>query len=131
MIFLTALFTDPLFTALIAKLHAPGVGALGGRQAQVVGAEGDAADGPVHADALQRAGGLEALPVVVDLAQQVTSRALMSWGKEEEEEMLSIFNIWLPGLRVIPNIGLGRLAPAAPDLPTFSRKISSPLWRSC
>lgn len=72
------------------ELHPPRVGALRGWQPQVIGAERDAADGPIHADALQLAGGLEALSVVVDLAQQVTSRALMSCGKgEEEEEKLS------------------------------------------
>lgn len=68
------------------ELHPPRVGALGGRQPQVVGAERDAADGPVHADALQLAGGLEALSIVVDLAQQVTSRTLVSCRKREEEE---------------------------------------------
>lgn len=113
------------------KLHPPGVGALRGRQAQVIGAEGDAADGPIHADALQLAGGLEALPIVVNLAQQVTSRALVSWGKEKEEEMLSTFNIWFPGPKVIPDTNFRRLAPAVPDLPKLSRKISYPLWMSC
>lgn len=82
-VFLAALLADPLLAAFIAELHPPGVGALGGRQPQVVGAQGDAADGAVHADALQLAGGLEALPVVVDLAQQVARRTLVSWRKRK------------------------------------------------
>lgn len=89
MFFLTALLAGPLFAALIAELHPPGAGALRGRQPQVLGAEGDAADGPIHADALQLAAGLEALPIVVDLAQQVTSRTLVSCEKGEEEALRS------------------------------------------
>lgn len=72
MVLLAALLTHPLLAALVVELHPPGLGALWGRQAQVVRAERDAADGPIHADALQLARGLEALPVEVDLAQQVT-----------------------------------------------------------
>lgn len=37
------------------------------------------------------------------------------------------FNIWLPGRKAIPDIEFWKLAPAVPDLPKFSEKISSPL----
>lgn len=37
------------------------------------------------------------------------------------------FHICLPGPKAIPDIDFWKLAPAVPDLPKFSRKISSPL----
>lgn len=49
---------------------------------QIVRAERDAANGPIHADALKLARGLEALPIEIDLAQQVTRCALMSLGRK-------------------------------------------------
>lgn len=76
-VILAALLTHPLLAALVVELHPPGVGAL------VIRAERDAADGPIHADALQFACGLEALPVEVHLAQQVTCCTLMSWGRKK------------------------------------------------
>lgn len=147
MVLLAALLTHPLLAALVVELHPPGVRAVWGRQAQVIRAERDAADGPIHADALQLARGLEALPVEVDLAQQVTCCALMSWGRkrrrsEQEAEALPWghgapeegqsppspalpsqcwFHICLPGPKAVPDTDFSEVL----VLPKFSRKISS------
>lgn len=69
---LVAPFADPLFTASVGHFDSAREGTVWGREPHPIGTEWDAADGPIHADALQLAAGLEALPVQVNLPQQIT-----------------------------------------------------------
>lgn len=110
-----------------------------------MGAERDAADGAVHADALQLARGLEALPVEVDLAQQVACCTLMSWGRKRRRRRTKqkaapaletqspcspalpsqcwIFHISFSGPKAVPDTGFSEVL----VLLKFCRKISSSL----